>query len=128
MAQPSIQPRPVILAQRIFYLNAAIWLVFGILGIIRLSKNDNPSITLTVVAILLFGNVGAMLVSGLGLAKRNKRFYLFALAVLIVNILLTFTDQFGFFDFLTLLLDLGLLWLLIPTRKLYWAQPTLNLN
>jgi hypothetical protein len=33
--------------------------------------------------------------------------------VLAVNILLTFTDQFGLFDFLTLLLDLVLLALVL---------------
>jgi hypothetical protein len=56
-----------------------------------------------VVGILMFGNAGAMLLAGIGIGKPRRLFYLFAMAVLAVNIILTFTDQFGIFDLLTLL-------------------------
>ncbi|MBK7897859.1 MAG: hypothetical protein IPJ90_23840 [Anaerolineaceae bacterium] len=42
-----------------------------------------------------------------------------------VNIILTFTDQFGLFDFLTLLLDLVLLALVLllhQRRGFHWLQ------
>lgn len=40
-------------------------------------------------------------------------FHLAIITVLVVNIVLTFTDQFGIFDLLTLLLDLILLALVL---------------
>ncbi|MBP6470897.1 MAG: hypothetical protein KBE23_14785 [Chloroflexi bacterium] len=45
-----------------------------------------------------------------------------ALAVLLVNIVLTVTDQFGLFDLLTLLLDLIILALLLAGRRQF-LQP-----
>lgn len=62
------------------------------------------------------GNAAAMLLAGLCLAKPNIIYLYFAIALLVVNILLTFTDQFGLLDFITLLIDLALLSLLIYLR------------
>ena len=49
--------------------------------------------------------------------------YLYALALLAVNILLTLTDQFGLLDFLTLLLDLFILGLLLVAVRKYYFHP-----
>ena len=104
-------------AQGLFFLNAAIWLVFGIVSVLRLGGNEGQGVTALVVAILMFGNAGAMALSGALLGKRRMLFYLFALAVLAVNVLLTFTDQVGAFDWITLAIDLVLLGILIGARK-----------
>lgn len=119
MTNPDAPTRPqaVKYAQWLFYLNAAIWLVFGVASLARLSRGGAPpNITLLVVAVLMFGNAAAMLVAGWGLGKQNRWLYLLAIAVLLVNILLTFTDQFGIFDLLTLLIDAALLTLLVLKR------------
>ena len=118
--QTQFKPQTVLISQRLFGLNAAIWLIFGILGILRLARgNTTPTITLWVITVMMFGNVGAMLLAGWWLGKRSKWAFFFALAVLGVNLLLTFTDQVGFFDILTALIDLGLLGLLLYDRKSY---------
>ncbi|MBE2223209.1 MAG: hypothetical protein IAF02_16825, partial [Anaerolineae bacterium] len=44
------------------------------------------------------------------------RWFWLATAVLLINIILTFTDQVGIFDLLTLLLDVVILSLLIANR------------
>ena len=54
-----------------------------------------------------------MALSAWGLGRGQTIFIYFALAVLLVNIILTFTDQFGLFDFLTLVIDVVLLELVI---------------
>ncbi len=106
------------LAQALFFLNAAIWLLFGVWSVLRLSAaTSGHALTAVVVAILMFGNAAAMLWSGVTIAKRQKRFYALALAVLLVNIVLTFTDQFGLLDLLTLLLDLVLLGVLLAGAR-----------
>jgi hypothetical protein len=105
-------------AQALLCLDAAIWLILGVASLLRIANNPSASrMVLLIVAVLMFGNVTAMLLAALGLSTRRKLLYLFALAVLGVNILLTFTDQFGFLDFATLLLDLLIVGMLIAAHK-----------
>jgi hypothetical protein len=101
-------------AQALFLLNAAIWLVFGLVSIYRIiSRNPDQTLTALIIAIFMFGNAAAMLLSGVLIARPTRLGYYFALAVLAVNILLTFTDEFGAFDLITLLIDLILIALLV---------------
>lgn len=72
-----------------------------------------------VVAGLMFGNAGAMLLSGWGLAKRKRGFFFLAIAVVGVNILLTVTDEFGLFDLIVLVIGFALLALLTARRSQY---------
>jgi len=111
-------PTPITLVGALFYLNTAIWVAFGIASLIRMRQGTqgNP-IVLWVVAILMFGNAGAMLLAGWWLGKGSRLSFYFALALLAVNILLTVTDQFGIYDLVTLLIDLVLLGLLIVPRR-----------
>jgi hypothetical protein len=109
------------ITQALFYLNVFIWLVFGIISLVWIINNHEPTSTLVAasVAIFMFGNAAAMLISGLGLGKYNKWLYILAVAVIVVNIILTFTDQFGWPDFLTLVIDVIILGLLIGIRGRY---------
>jgi len=107
-------PTPVIVAQAIFLLNAAIWILFSILTLRRMHES-----TAWIIAILMAGNAGAMLLAGWGIGKRQKWFYYLGIAVLAVNIVLTVTDEFGLFDLITLLIDVILLVLLLATRSRY---------
>ena len=68
----------------------------------------------------MFGNAGAMLLAGLGLGLRRLLPWLFAMAVLLVNILLTFTDQVGILDWVTFAIDIVLVMLLFANRSRYW--------
>jgi len=103
-----------------FYLIALFWVVLGFNSLIRIQNHpaNQPQISL-VIAILMFANAAALLICGLGIASGKSWFYLLAIAVLAVNILLTVTDQFGIIDLLTLLLDLSLLTLLLVKRNLF---------
>ena len=102
------------IAQILLYLNAAIWVALAVTSLIRLEKNDTlPLITLLVISFLMFCNAGAMFIAGVTIV-RGKRWYLyFAIAVLVVNIILTFTDQVGIFDWLTLIIDIFILGLIL---------------
>jgi FtsH-binding integral membrane protein len=106
-------------AQVLFFLDAAIWVALGITSLLHLSRGPVSVMMALVIAILMFGNAGAMVVSGVGLGTKRRRFFYLALAVLLVNIVLTFTDQVGLLDILTFVLDLVLLVLLIVTGKRY---------
>lgn len=109
-------------AQGLFLLNAAIWFVLGVLSFARLGGNGSRGVTELVVAILMFGNSGAMALSGAVLGRRRLHFYLFALAVLAVNLVLTFTDQVGVLDWITLAIDLVLVGILVAARRQFYGE------
>ena len=102
------------ITQVLFYFNALIWLTFAVISLVRMASNESSqTITMLVVAVLMFGNVAALLLAGFGVGTGKRGFYVFALLVLAANIVLTFTDEFGLFDFLTVVLDFVLLSLVI---------------
>ncbi len=101
-------------ARGLLVLNGVIWLFFGIISLLRLG--DQPAVTLVVIALLMFGNVAAFLLAAWWLGRETRLSFYFALAVLIVNILLTFTDQVGLFDWLTVLIDAAALAILLLHR------------
>jgi hypothetical protein len=117
--KPFKTPDAVRTARVLFFLDAAIWVALGITSLLRVSLGPTSIMTAIIIGIMMFGNAGAMVVSGIGLGTKRRGFYYLALAVLLVNIVLTFTDQVGLLDILTFLLDLALLVLLIATGKQY---------
>ena len=109
------------IARAMFFLNALIWLGFSIYLFREMTRNDN-GLSATLIAVFMLGNAVAMFASGLLIYKRIKWGYYFSVAVLALNILLTFTDQFGIADFLTLLVDIVLLMILVSFTRLYFSK------
>ena len=117
-----MQIPPVVKAARVlFVLNALIWLAIGIASLLRMGTAQQPAppVVLLVVALLMFANAAAMLLVAAGLTRRRQLFFWLGIAVLLVNVLLTFTDQFGILDLVTLLIDLALFGLLVASRSFY---------
>lgn len=112
-------PNPIRAAQVLFFINAAIWLLFGVISLTRMASSSDQVIAALAVSILMLGNVGAMLIAGIGIGRQNRSLYYFGILVLLINIILTITDEFGVFDLITLMLDVFLLGLLIATRSHY---------
>ena len=107
-------------AQILFFLNAAIWLVLGIISLFRIPHNGQGQYLVPIIiGILMFGNAGAMALCGILLGKQRRSFLYLAVGVLAINILLTITDQFGVLDLITLIIDVILLGLLFLTRWTY---------
>lgn len=103
--------------QRLFFVNAAIWLLFGVISLARMANQTTQFTAALVIGVLMLGNVAAMLIAGVGVGQQKRWATAFGLAVLLINIILTITDEFGIFDLITLLLDGWLLALLIATRR-----------
>jgi UPF0716 family protein affecting phage T7 exclusion len=62
---------------------------------------------------------------GLWVARPFRYYLIFAIAFLAINIILTFTDQFGLLDFITLVIDIALAGFLLAFRKGF-SQPSKN--
>lgn len=114
---------PIKTAQVLFYLNAAIWVLLGILLLSgKVYFGLSQSGMLWIIAILMFLSAAAMLVAGVGIGKLSIRWYLFAIAVLVVNLILTITDQVGEIDMITLGIDLLILGLLFNSRTQFLGR------
>lgn len=103
------------ITQSMFFLNALVWLVFGILSFVRARAGDgNWRLTLAMLMV-----VNALLMFRFGLAIVKAQPWTFFLAILYVaaNVVLSITDQFGWPDLLIMLLNLILLGLLIVSRQ-----------
>jgi hypothetical protein len=100
------------LMKGLFFLNAALWTLFGVLFLSRAVNG-----MFWVIAALMFVNAGLMLAFGLAIGRGGRLVYWATLAFLGGNILLTVTDQVGFADLIILLIDLALLVLLVVDRR-----------
>jgi len=117
----NVKKAPLLRAtQALFYLNAAIWVLFATTTVIgMMAESPAQTATIAVLGALMFGNAAALLVVGLGLASRKRWPYVMALTIVAANILLTVTDQFGLPDLIILVLDVVLLGLLVADRRSY---------
>jgi hypothetical protein len=94
------------LVQSLFLLNAFAWVGLGIATLLRWGQASSPrNVIMAIMGVMMFGNAGAMLLSAWLLPKKWMPGFIFILLILAVNILLTFTDQVGFWDWLTVLID-----------------------
>jgi hypothetical protein len=110
----------VVNASRVlFILLGLVWLGIGLWSIPRIQDASSrvPDGLLWAIAILMFINAILLVWVGWKIGNGNNLYYYFGLLLLAGNILLTFTDEFGFFDLLTLLINIALLVLLIAGRS-----------
>jgi len=120
MSRRARAPTTVIVVQALFFLNAALWIVFGALGLARMvSRPTEPPSIGWIISLLMLANAAVMLWLGWGLGKGRKLFFYLAIPVLVVNSVLSVTDQFGLLDLIALAIDVALLILLIVTRSRY---------
>ena len=108
-------PMMVSAARWLFILLGVIWLAFGTSSIARVGDNSGsvPSAGLWIIAILMFVNALLLFWTGWGIGRGNRLYFYFGLLILAGNIFLTFTDEFGTFDLVTLIINIVLLILLI---------------
>lgn len=69
-------------AQVLFFLNTATWLVIGVTTLVRMMNNSDQKIIAGIIAVLMFGNAAAMLLSGVLLSKDIRWWYYFAVVTI----------------------------------------------
>jgi hypothetical protein len=123
MSSVYLKPGAVKAAQVLFIVNGAVWLLLAVTTLAGAAASTPFDRVSGLLGSLMLGNAAAMWVAGAGLGRCERLPFFFAIALLAINILLTFTDQVGVLDIATLLLDLALLVLLLATRKRYLKRP-----
>lgn len=112
--------RAIRIVRALFFLDAAIWLAFAVATYLRLLPGiPDQGAMAGVMAALMLGNAAALAVAGWGLGRQTPIFYFFAVAVLVVNMVLTITDQMGVWDWLILVLEAAMLGLLLAVGQRY---------
>lgn len=121
MTMKSFFSDPVRSAQVLFFINTALWVYMAAVSLIRPDGDASPDepIGMGIMAALMFGNAVLMFWSGLMLGTRLKLYFYIAVMLLVINVMLTVTDQTGLLENLTLLVDIVLLGLMGLTRKNY---------
>ena len=102
------------LTQVLFFANAIVWFLFGVMGLIRVIEAG--SMLRWILAIMMMANAAVMLWFGVTIVDGQAQVFFLAILYTALNAVLSITDQFGWVDFLILLLNLCLLGLLFVTR------------
>ena len=102
------------LTQVLFFANAIVWFLFGAMGLIKVIEAG--SMLRWILAIMMMANAAVMLWFGVAIVDGQAQVFFLAILYTALNVVLSITDQFGWVDFLILLLNLCLLGLLFVTR------------
>jgi hypothetical protein len=117
------RPRTVILNYIFISLNALVWLVLGV--VITASLHPAlPDIPLLkrIMASMSFAGAGLLLVAFILLLKRKRTGFYLVLGFLLVTALLTFFDQVGWVDLVTLIINIVPIVLLVRDRDWYLSK------
>lgn len=113
------------LARALFFLNGVIWLVFAFRTFTEPSSSSFLDLLddtyRPVISAFMALNAALMFAAVLLLKVRRRLVWLLAMAVLAVNIALTFTDEVGFADWATVAVDVVIVGLLVGARA--WFAP-----
>ena len=103
--KPAKVVTPLKIAQALFALNALIWLAFGVFRYFVWQKTHPGNETLEVIIpLMMIVNAAGMAFCSFAIGKLKIWLYFAAVGYLLVNIVLTITDQFGVYDLITLII------------------------
>ena len=98
------------LTQALFFVNAAIWFLFGAINLIRVMETG--SAVRWILTAVMIANAAILVWFGVDIADEQTQLFPLVIVYVALNAVLSITDQFGWIDFLVLLLNLCLLGLL----------------
>jgi hypothetical protein len=108
-------PTMLKMTQILFFVNAAAWLVFGVLGFTQL-RTGSSNLRL-IYSVLMVANAAVLVWFGVMIIRAQAHIFFLAILYIALNAVLSITDQFGWIDALILFLNLTNLGLLFVTRQ-----------
>ena len=103
------------LTQILFFVNTAVWLVFGVLGFTQAITSTSD--LRLIYSVLMVANAAVLLWFGVVIVRAQNHIIFLAILYMALNVVLSITDQFGWIDAIILLLNLTILGLLFVTRQ-----------
>jgi hypothetical protein len=121
-SQKKIDPLKITFTRVFFFLNAILWFVYGIYIYYDMAVANNNSRSADIVTLYVFVNAGLMLFSGIMFGKSQRWVYYFALVVAVFNTLLTLLNILDLYFLVSFIIDLLILWAMVPLRKKYLSN------
>jgi hypothetical protein len=116
-------PLKINIARIFFCLNGVLWLGYVVYIYYDMAVRNNNLTAADIVTLFSFVNAGLLLFSGIKFGKRQKWVYYFGLAVVVFNTLLSLLNIVDLYFLLSFILDLIILWAILPLRKTYLSNP-----
>lgn len=104
----------------LFYLNTALWLLLSLNTVVSMIDDNNAGFPIALVAFFLLLNVASLFFGGRLLNQAENWTYIFAIIVVVLNILLTFTGIPELLYVAALVIDGIILSMLISIRGIYF--------
>jgi hypothetical protein len=105
-----------------FFLNAALWLGYGVYIYYDMAVLNKNLSSADVVTLFAFVNAGLMFLSGIKLGKPQKWTYFLALASVVFNLALCALNILDPFFTISFIIDLLALWVVLPLRHQYFSE------
>jgi len=106
------------LIQGLLLLNMIVWVALGGLTLHKQAAAAADAVSFQqTIGLMMIGN--ALIFGVLAFSYRKPHFRNITVVWLMVNIVLTFSDQFGLYDVLTLMLDVLIMVLILVQKKRY---------
>ena len=116
-------PLRVTMARIFFFLSAVLWLGYVVYIYYDMAVVNRNTSSADVVTLFAFVNAGLLLFSGIKFGKPQKWTYYFALAVVTFNTLLSLLNIIDPYFLVSFLVDLFILWAILPLRRNYLSNP-----
>jgi hypothetical protein len=111
------------MARSLFFLNAILWLIYVVYIYFDMAVVHNNKSSADLVTIFVFVNAVAQLISGIIFGRQKLQSYYFPLVVVLLNIILTLLNIVDLFFTLMFIINLLIIWTILPLRKNYPLNP-----
>jgi hypothetical protein len=108
----------IMIARILFYVNAALWLVVGVFFIGSMIEDNNGWIT-GMVAFFFLMSILSLIIAARILDQPEKEIFIVLIIITVLNILLSFVGYPDFIYIILTLIDLVILFNLIPLKSYY---------
>jgi hypothetical protein len=116
-------PLKVNMARIFFCLNGILWLGYVVYIYYDMAVRNNNLSAADIVTLFAFVNAGLLIFSGIKFGKPQQWVYYFPLAVVVFNTLLSLLNIVDLYFLVSFILDLIILWAILPLRKNYLSNP-----
>jgi hypothetical protein len=118
-----IDPLKINAGRGFLILNTLFWFGYGVYIYYDMAIANNNESSADIVTLFTFVNAGLLLFCAIKLGKPGKWTYIFTVSVTAFNVLLSLFNIVDLFFLISFLIDLLILWAVIPLRRQYFPKP-----
>ena len=105
--------------ESLIIINALVWLIFGVLALLGGTTEPDQVNTMRMLSLFMFADAIILFFIFRGLIKKQSWTYTGGLIVLVANIVLSVSDEFGIADFILIFVSLSALIMLLTNKPIF---------